>query len=504
MKKIKSALVSVYNKDGLLPILEELNRLGIQIYTTGGTHKFINSRGFDAIKVEEITSFPSIFGGRVKTLHPKIFGGILFRREEENDITDAQKYKIPAIDLVIVDLYPFIDTVSKGASEKEVIEKIDIGGISLIRAAAKNFNDVLVIPSKDQYSFILDILTNKDGETDLMERKLMASLAFNITSEYDQAIFEYFSNGGKETLKYRYGQQNKLRYGENPHQQGFYYGDLEKAFTQLHGKQISYNNLLDIDSAFRLIGEFDKNTFAIFKHLNPCGLATRGNLRDAWDDALAGDPVSAFGGIIITRGVIHKDVAEKIDKLFFEIIISSGYSASSLDILKRRKNRIILQMNEESLPLEDIRTALFGTLVQERDIKTETKADLKPATKREPTPEEIEDLLFANKVVKHVKSNAIVLVKNKQLIGAGMGQPNRVDALKQAIEKAGNFGFDTKGAVMASDAFFPFADTVEIADKAGIKAVIQPGGSIRDKDSVDYCNAHDMAMVFTGYRHFKH
>lgn len=502
--QIKTALISVFNKDGLLPILEQFKRLNIKIISTGGTYSYITSKGFEAQKVEDLTDYPSVFGGRVKTLHPKIFGGILYRRESQEDNDQAKEYNIPPIDLVVVDLYPFVETLKSGASEADVIEKIDIGGISLIRAAAKNFNDVLIIPSKNQYSFLLDILTNKDGEVDLVERKIMAAQAFNISSTYDVAIFEFFSNGGAESLKYRYGQQNKLRYGENPHQQGIFFGDLEKAFTQLHGKQISYNNILDIDAAIKLISDFDNKTFAIFKHLNPCGLASRDNLVDSWKDALAGDPVSAFGGIIVTKAVLHKEVANEIDKIFFEVIIASGYSANALDILKKKKNRIILQLNEEILPLEDIRTALFGTLVQDRDLKSETIEDLKFVTDRKPNDQQVEDLLYANKIVKHVKSNAIVLVKNKQLIGAGMGQPNRIDALKQAVAKAERYGFEIEGAVMASDAFFPFHDTVQTAHEAGIMAVIQPGGSVRDQDSINYCNEHNLSMVFTGIRHFKH
>jgi phosphoribosylaminoimidazolecarboxamide formyltransferase/IMP cyclohydrolase len=504
VRKIKTALISVYNKDGLLPILEELRRLEVNVVSTGGTYNYINSKGFECVKVEDITGYPSILGGRVKTLHPKVFGGILNRSDLEEDQLQLEEYEIPNIDLVIVDLYPFSETVNSGAKEQEVIEKIDIGGISLIRAAAKNFNDVLVIPSKDQYSYLLDILNNKNGTTDLSERKLMASQAFFISSHYDNEIFNYVSNDRSEALKLSYGDPNKLRYGENPHQQGFFYGDLEKAFVQLHGKQISYNNLLDIDSAIKVINDFEENTFAVIKHLNTCGLATRDNLLDAWKDALAGDPTSAFGGILVTKNTIHKSEAEEINKLFFEVIIASGYSVRALDILKSKKNRIILQLNDENLPLEDTKTVLFGTLVQDRDVKNETKEDLDFVTEKKPAEAEIEDMLFANKIVKHLKSNAIVLVKNKQLIGAGMGQPSRIDAMNQSIEKAKKFGFDLKGAVLASDAFFPFADSVELAHKNGITAVIQPGGSVRDKDSISYCNSNNLSMVFTGFRHFKH
>ncbi len=504
VKNIKTALISVYNKEGLIPILEEMKKIGIKIYSTGGTYEFITNHGYDCHQVEELTGYPSILGGRVKTLHPKVFGGILARPDLPEDVQDMEKYGLPFFDFVIVDLYPFSQTVAGGAPEEEVIEKIDIGGVSLIRAAAKNFKHVLVIPSRDQYSFLLDILTNREGNTDLLERKLMASIAFRVTQDYDHEIFEYFSNGGKEDLTYRFQKKNTLRYGENPHQQGFYFGDLDKAFIQLHGKQISYNNILDIDTALRAINDFEENTFLIIKHNNPCGIATRDNLLDAWRDALACDPVSAFGGIIATHSIIHEDIAQEIDKIFFEIIIAPGFSHKALEILKRRKNRIILQMNDENLPLEEIRTALFGTLVQERDIRTETANDLKTVTHRTPTPRETEDLLFAMKCVKHLKSNAIAIVKNKQMIGAGMGQPNRVDALKQAVEKARRFGFDTREAVLASDAFFPFSDSVELAHEAGITAVIQPGGSIRDQDSIDFCNQHNVAMIFTGIRHFKH
>ncbi|MEA3495471.1 MAG: bifunctional phosphoribosylaminoimidazolecarboxamide formyltransferase/IMP cyclohydrolase [Bacteroidota bacterium] len=503
-KQIKSALISVFDKNGLMPILEELKRLDIKIISTGGTYNYIKKQGFDVEKVENITDYPSIFGGRVKTLHPKVFGGILYRRDNDDDKNEAKKYQIDSVDLVVVDLYPFSETVKEGKSAEEIIEKIDIGGISLIRAAAKNFKDVVVIPSKNQYAFLLNILSKQNGKTKIIERKIMASQAFSISSSYDSDIFNYIANSDKDKLKINFGASNQLRYGENPHQTAFFYGDLEKAFTQYHGKQISYNNLLDIDSSLKLIKDFDKNTFAIFKHLNPCGLASRKNPVDAWKDALAGDPVSAFGGIIVTKGTIHSKVADEINKLFFEVILASGYSANALEILKKKKNRIILQINDYNFPLEDIKTALFGTLVQDCDTNITKKSKLNKVTTTKPTEQQISDLLFANRIVKHVKSNAIVLVKNNQLIGAGMGQPNRIDALKQAINKAQNFGFDTKGAVMASDAFFPFYDTVQTAHESGINAVIQPGGSIRDKESIDYCNKNNVAMVFTGVRHFKH
>ncbi|HPD65053.1 MAG TPA: bifunctional phosphoribosylaminoimidazolecarboxamide formyltransferase/IMP cyclohydrolase [Bacteroidia bacterium] len=504
MKKIKSALISVYNKEGLLPILEELTRLGVKIISTGGTYTYIKSMGFQAVAVEELTSYPSIFDGRVKTLHPAIFGGILNRRDNQSDMAEKEKYKIEDIDLVIVDLYPFSETVASGASEAEIIEKIDIGGISLIRAAAKNFEDVLVVPSKNQYSFLLDLLMKKNGYSELQDRKLLAIQAFNVSSAYDTEIHQYFSSETHEFLKRSFGSSTKLRYGENPHQQAMFYGDIDEAFFQHHGKQISYNNLLDIDSAFRLINDFKQTTVAIIKHLNPCGLASRENLTQAWKDALAGDPVSAFGGIIVTNEVIDLPTAQEMDKLFFEVVIAPGYHANALEVLKTKKNRIILQLNNSNLPKEEIRTSLFGLLVQDRDTKSEIAEDLKYVTEAKPTAEQIEDMLFANKIVKHLKSNAIVIVKNKQMIGAGMGQTSRIDALKQAISKAKEYGFDLKGSVLSSDAYFPFADSVETAFKEGISAIIQPGGSVRDQDSIDFCNQNGLPMVFTGYRHFKH
>jgi phosphoribosylaminoimidazolecarboxamide formyltransferase / IMP cyclohydrolase len=502
--QIKTALISVYNKEGLLPILEELKKLNVHIITTGGTYEFITGKGFEATKVEKITGFASIFGGRVKTLHPRIFGGILGRRENEKDIKEKEKHNIDFIDLVIVDLYPFAEVVQSSAEEDEIIENIDVGGVSLIRAAAKNFKDVLVVPSKDQYAFLLDILTMKDGCSELNDRRLMANQAFSITSNYDTNIYHYFSKDTNEALKQSFGTSIKLRYGENPHQEGYYHGDLNDAFFQHHGKQLSYNNLLDIDSAIRLINDLDRNTISIIKHLNPCGVACRQDLLKAWKDALAADPVSAYGGIIATASIIDKEIAEEINKIFFEIILASGYSFDALEILKSKKNRIILQLNNEKLPLEEVRTALFGLLVQERDIKVETEADFNVITQLKPDQRQIEDLIFANGIVKNVKSNAIVIVKDKQMIGVGMGQSSRIDALNQAINKAKNFHFDLKDAVLASDAFFPFYDSVKTAYEAGITAVIQPGGSIRDQESIDFCNEQNMVMIFTGTRHFKH
>lgn len=503
LKKIKSALISVYHKDKLDEILKKLNDLDVKMYSTGGTQSFIESLGFPVTAVEDLTSYPSILGGRVKTLHPKVFGGILSRRENVCDVQEVEKYEIPEIDLVIVDLYPFEETVANGGSDAEIIEKIDIGGISLIRAGAKNFNDVVIVPSKNEYSELLRILTDQAGETTLQERKAFAKKAFDVSSHYDSAIYKYFSSED-ESLKISIQNKNSLRYGENPHQQGVFYGNIEEIFEKLNGKEISYNNLLDIDAAINLIADFTDTTFAVIKHNNACGLASRETSVEAWKDALAGDPVSAFGGIIITNKDIDIETAQEIDKIFFEVVIAPDYSIEALEVLMKKKNRIILRQKSQLEDIKTYRSVLNGMLVQDKDLKVETIEDLKPVTDIEPTAQEIEDLLFANKLVKHTKSNTIVLAKNKQLLGSGTGQTSRVDALRQAIVKAGTFGFDLNGAVMASDAFFPFADSVEIAHEAGINAVIQPGGSIKDQDSIDYCNANDMAMVMTGIRHFKH
>jgi phosphoribosylaminoimidazolecarboxamide formyltransferase/IMP cyclohydrolase len=503
-KKIASALISVFYKDGLEELARELHGLGIIIYSTGGTYDFITGLGIPAITVESLTAYPSIFGGRVKTLHPKIFGGILYRRDEPGDLAQAKEYGIPPIDLVIVDLYPFEETVANTREEEEIIEKIDIGGISLIRGAAKNFNDVLIVSSSSQYPELLALLREKEGFTDLEDRKKFAGMAFETSSHYDAAIFEYFKPDSNEVFKKSLRHPHLLRYGENPHQQGIFYGDLESVFTQLHGKEISYNNLGDIDAAINLILEFDEPTFAILKHNNACGCASRPLLIDAWKAALAGDPVSAFGGVLITNREIDEATAEEIDKLFFEVILAPGFKKSALEKLQSKKNRIILQQGTYGFPAKQYRSMLNGVIVQDKDLKTEKEPDLKTVTERQPTAGEIEDLLFANKIVKHTRSNAIVLAKGKQLLGSGVGQTSRVDALKQAITKAREFNFDLTGAVMASDAFFPFADSVEIAHKAGIMAVIQPGGSVRDQDSVDYCRKNGLAMVFTGVRHFKH
>ena len=503
-KQISSALISVFSKEGLDDIIRKLHELGVSIYSTGGTERFIKDLGVPVSAVEQLTSYPSILGGRVKTLHPKVFGGILARRELDQDRAQLKEYEIPEIDLVIVDLYPFEETVRSGAEEQEVIEKIDIGGISLIRAAAKNFRDVLVVASREQYQPLLDLLMEDQGKTTLETRKRFAREAFNISSHYDTEIFNYFDKESHSALKVSARESRTLRYGENPHQQGYFFGNLDDLFEQLHGKEISYNNLLDIDAAVGLIREFEDTTFAILKHNNACGLATREKLADAWRDALAGDPVSAFGGVLITNREIDRETAEEMNKIFFEVVIAPGYREEALDILKQKKNRIILLQKDLQMEKRIIRSVLNGVVLQDRDLSTESESDMKKVTRREASTQELADLVFANKIVKHTKSNAIVLAKNRQLVASGVGQTSRVDALKQSIEKARHFKFDLNGAVMASDAFFPFADSVEIAFDAGITAVVQPGGSVRDQDSIDYCNAHDMAMVFTGIRHFKH
>ena len=504
MRKIKSALISVYHKDNLDEIILELNRLGVEIFSTGGTQSFIESLNVKVKAVEDLTSYPSILGGRVKTLHPKVFGGILSRRDNNEDKKHLAEYEIPEIDLVIVDLYPFEETVKSGAKEQDIIEKIDIGGISLIRAAAKNFKDVVIVPSKAQYADLLEILKTKNGETNIDNRKMFAKAAFEVSSHYDTAIYSYFAGNEPETFKTSVKPQRKLRYGENPHQAGYFYGNFDELFEQIHGKEISYNNLLDIEAAVSLISEFSDTTFAILKHNNACGLAVRENLVDAWKDALAGDPISAFGGVLITNREIDKDTALEIDKIFYEVIIAPSYSKEALEILTAKKNRIILIKKDTDLPKRQFRSLLNGVLVQDKDKNIEFKDDMKLATKKAPSENQYNDLAFANILVKHSKSNAIVLAKNMQLISSGVGQTSRVDALKHAIEKAKSFKFDLDGAVMASDAFFPFADSVEIANKEGVNAVIQPGGSIKDKDSIKYCDDNNMSMVFTGIRHFKH
>ncbi|MCD4789956.1 MAG: bifunctional phosphoribosylaminoimidazolecarboxamide formyltransferase/IMP cyclohydrolase [Bacteroidales bacterium] len=504
MKKIKNALISVFHKDRLGEITKILSQLEIKIYSTGGTYDFISRLGIEAFTVESLTSYPSILSGRVKTLHPKIFGGILGRRDNKNDIRQFKEFDIPEIDLVIVDLYPFEKTVASTENEQEIIEKIDIGGISLIRAAAKNYKDVLIISSFYQYDDLINLLKKKKGYSNLEDRKYFATHAFNISSHYDTAIFNYFNEDKEDIFKKSITTSRVLRYGENPHQKGVFYGELGDVFEQLHGKAISYNNLGDLDAAINLINEFDEPTFAILKHNNACGIASRPKLINAWKDALAGDPVSAFGGVLITNEIIDSETALEINKLFFEIILAPGYDKNALEVLKSKKNRIILQKKSYVFPEKQFKSILNGVIEQDKDLKTETGVDLKVVTKSSPTGYEKTELIFANKIVKHTKSNAIVLTKNKQLCASGVGQTSRVDALKQAITKAKEFGFNLKGAVLASDAFFPFSDSVEIAHNAGITAVIQPGGSIRDKDSIEFCDKHGMSMVFTGIRHFKH
>jgi len=506
MKKINAALVSVFHKDGLEPIVRKLDELGVTLISTGGTEKFIKDLGIEVKRVEDLTSYPSILGGRVKTLHPKVFGGILARRDNEGDVAQLEEYEIPEIDLTIVDLYPFEETVATTDDEQAIIEKIDIGGISLIRAAAKNFKDGVIVASQEQYGDLLNVLEEKQGFTDLEDRKTFAAHAFKVSSHYDSAIFNWFNTDEEITaFKSSINTGRTLRYGENPHQEAKFYGNLDEMFEQLHGKAISYNNLVDIDGAVNLVAEFkEEPTFAVIKHTNACGLASRPTINEAWEAALAGDPVSAFGGILCGNRNIDKATAEKINEIFFEVIIAPSYDADALEILKTKKNRIILIQKEVELPKKQFKTLLNGVVEQDADFKTETAADFETATKVAPTAEQVEDLIFAGKLCKHTKSNTIVFAKNKQLIGSGMGQTSRVDALKQALIKAEAFNFDPKGAVMASDAFFPFADCVTLAHEAGVMAVVQPGGSIRDKESVDYCDENGMAMVLTGTRHFKH
>jgi len=506
-KTIKSALISVFSKEGLEPIVKQLNSQGVTIYSTGGTEKFIKDLGINVVPVEDVTSYPSILGGRVKTLHPKVFGGILNRQNNESDVAEMQEFTIPQIDLVIVDLYPFEKTVASGASNADIIEKIDIGGISLIRAAAKNYADVVCVSSVEDYSEFLELLKSKNGTTSEEDRKRFASKAFNVSSHYDSAIFNYFNKNHEEAvLKISETKGQVLRYGENPHQKGFFFGDFDAMFTKLHGKELSYNNLLDVDAAVNLMNEFkgEAPTFAILKHNNACGFAQRNTVHQAYVDALAGDPVSAFGGILISNVEIDKSTAEEIHDLFCEVVIAPSFSKEAQTILEGKKNRILLVQHDIELPKTTVRTCLNGALVQERDNITDAIEHLSNATNNKPTQNELEDLIFASKICKHTKSNTIVLAKNKQLCASGTGQTSRVDALNQAIHKAQSFNFDLKGAVMASDAFFPFPDCVEIAKNAGITAVIQPGGSIKDQLSIDYCNENNVAMVFTGTRHFKH
>ncbi len=505
VKPIRSALISVYHKDRIDEIASKLDSLGVTIYSTGGTYDFICRLGINALTVESLTGYPSIFGGRVKTLHPKVMGGILFRRDEEGDVKQASEYKIPPIDLVIVDLYPFEETVASGAAQDDIIEKIDIGGISLIRAAAKNYNDVLIVPSAEQYNDLIELLDEKSGKSDLADRYYFAARAFAVSSHYDSAIFNYFNReAGIKSFRQSFNKGEVLRYGENPHQEGIFYGDAGEVFKQLHGKAISYNNLVDLEAALALIKEFSEPSFAIIKHTNACGVASRPTLRQAWIDALAGDPVSAFGGVVASNRIIDMETAGEVNKLFFEIIIAPDYEKNALELLKAKKNRIILQIKPFDFQAKQFKSVLNGVIEQVKDTHTETASGLQSVTETKPDDQQVNDLLFANIIVKHLKSNAIVLARNGQLLGAGCGMTSRVDALKHAISKAAEFGLDLNGAVMASDAFFPFADSVELAHNAGIAAVIQPGGSVRDEDTINYCNLHGIAMVFTGIRHFKH
>ncbi len=505
VKKIRSALISVFHKDGLESLVKLLYNSDVEIYSTGGTFTFIESIGVKAQTVESLTDYPSILGGRVKTLHPKVFGGILGRRSLATDQAELEQYQIPPFDLVIVDLYPFESTLAAGASHEDIIEKIDIGGISLIRAGAKNYNDVLVVPSSEHYSELESILIANNCSTSLEDRLRFAAYAFAESSHYDSAIFNYMGQmAGYQEFRATAGKAKLLRYGENPHQKGEFFGNLNEVFEQLHGKELSYNNLLDLDAAVSLIRDFTDTTFAILKHNNACGVASRPRLTDAWKAALAGDPVSAYGGVLITNAVVDEEAAAEINLLFFEIILAPGFEKNALDLLKSKKNRIILQAKSFDSQPKQFRTALNGVLQQDRDLKTESTADFKVVTKIAPDIAMERDLVFANIIVKHSKSNAIVLAKGKQLLGSGAGQTSRVDALKHAIEKANAFGLDLNGAVMSSDAFFPFADSVEIAHKAGIISVIQPGGSVRDEDTIEYCNNNGLSMVFTGIRHFKH
>ncbi|MDR2223256.1 MAG: bifunctional phosphoribosylaminoimidazolecarboxamide formyltransferase/IMP cyclohydrolase [Flavobacteriaceae bacterium] len=504
-KKIQSALISVFDKNGLEPIVQELHKNNVIIYSTGGTETFIKDLGIPVVPVEDVTSYPSILGGRVKTLHPKIFGGILNRQDHDGDIAQMKEYEIPQIDLVIVDLYPFEKTVASGANEADIIEKIDIGGISLIRAAAKNFKDTVIVASVNEYDLFLTMIQENLGSTTLEQRRLLATKAFHVSSHYDGAIFNYF-NTDKNILKISEEKATPLRYGENPHQEGVFFGDFEYLFEKLNGKELSYNNLLDVDAAVNLMNEFkgQQPTFAILKHNNACGVAQRASMKEAYLDALAGDPTSAFGGVLIANGAIDNATAEEINKLFCEVVIAPAYDSEAIEILKEKKNRIILVLQDITLPTKQVRTCLNGILVQDKDNITDNREHLKTVTNLAPTEQEIDDLLFASKICKHTKSNTIVLVKDGQLCASGTGQTSRVDALRQAIEKAQSFEMNLEGAVMASDAFFPFPDCVEIANNAGIKAVIQPGGSIKDDLSITYCDKNNMAMVFTGTRHFKH
>jgi phosphoribosylaminoimidazolecarboxamide formyltransferase/IMP cyclohydrolase len=522
-RPIRAALLSVYHKDRLAPLVQVLRQHGVTLYSTGGTQKFLEDEGAEVTAVEDLTGFPEVFGGRVKTLHPKVFGGILHRRHEAGDLVQAEQHGIPPIDLVVVDLYPFEETVASGAEEQDVIEKIDIGGISLLRAAAKNFRDVLVISSRDQYAAVTELLTAKNGTTDLEDRRHYAAAAFATTSHYDTEIAKYFAPNEESGMKDEEleavsnssflipdsslsGASTPLRYGENPHQAGTFYGDLTALFDQLHGKQLSYNNLVDVDAAVALMAEFTDGApaCAILKHTNACGVAQATTLREAYLNALSCDPTSAFGGVIIVNKEVDAATAAELNQLFFEVLIAPGFAADALPVLQSKKNRILLLQKPVEFPKKQIKTLLNGIIEQDADRQTETAADFRTVTQSAPTPEETEALVFAAKICKHTKSNTIVLARAGQLLASGVGQTSRVDALRQAIEKARSFGFDLHGCVMASDAFFPFPDCVEIAGAAGIRAVVQPGGSIKDADSIKACDDLGMAMVLTGVRHFKH
>ncbi|MCP9237099.1 bifunctional phosphoribosylaminoimidazolecarboxamide formyltransferase/IMP cyclohydrolase [Lewinella sp. JB7] len=505
-RKIRSALISVYHKEGLGPIVDGLNKLGVTIYSTGGTETFIRDRGIEVVPVEELTGYPSILDGRVKTLHPKVHGGILAKREEDHLLQLAQ-LEIPEIDLVIVDLYPFEETVANTEEEDLIIEKIDIGGIALIRAAAKNYRDVVIVPSREDYATLQQIIDKREGVSELEERRQLARRGFAVSSHYDTAIFTYFNeDGALPVFKRSEMKANELRYGENPHQEATFFGRLNEMFTKLNGKELSYNNLVDIDAAVALIKEFEDAdpTFVILKHTNACGVAVRPTQLEAWKAALAGDPVSAFGGILITNQPLELSVAQEIDKLFYEVLIAPDFTDSALELLSKKKNRVLLQYHHLQQQSASFKSLLNGVIVQDTDLQTESADQFEIVTERQPTGRETADLVFANKCAKHLKSNTIALARDNQLIGMGCGQTSRVDALKQAITKARNFGFKLDDAVMASDAFFPFSDCVEIAGDAGITAVVQPGGSIKDQDSVKAANAANIAMVMTGVRHFKH
>jgi len=504
LKKIQSALISVYYKDGLEPIIRLLHQQGVTLYSTGGTQSFIEELGIPVIAVEDLTGYPSIFGGRVKTLHPKVFGGILYRRDLPADVKVAKQFEIPALDLVMVDLYPFEETVASGASDDDIIEKIDIGGISLIRGAAKNFNDVLIVSSREQYGEVESILKTNGVATTLEQRRNFAQKAFYVSSHYDGAIQRYFAGESADLANYTSLASNSLRYGENPHQQGTFYGDLNTLFDKLHGKELSYNNLVDVDACLSLLDEFEETAFVIIKHMNACGVATGKTVREAYDKALSCDPISAFGGVLATNREVDQLAAESINPLFCEILIAPSFTAEALAILQTKKNRILLKRNQVEFPKKMFKTLLNGVLEQDKDLVMEGVSDFKTVTKVVPTDEQKRALAFALKICKHTKSNTIILANDGQLLASGVGQTSRVDALKQAIDKAKEFGFDLKGSVMASDAFFPFPDCVEIAGNAGVVAVTQPGGSIKDQDSIDYCDANNMAMVMTGIRHFKH